>query len=130
MDWKYVKKLEDDDSVDDFERFADYKFCRSFKECVMSNNGGRPPRRAFDTAQTVGRELKSFLSFNRGDRETVWKCCEKGAPDGHVPFAIDGFGKLICFGTNNGNVVFVNHEDMSAEFIAEDFDAFLASLYE
>ena len=80
-----------------------------------------------------GRELKSFLSFNTDDRETVWKIYEWNKDElsnKYVAFAIDNFGNLICFDADNDKVVFLNHEDLSVEHIANTFAEFLELLYE
>ena len=133
MEWKYVKELKTVDLIDEYEHLVKYGFCDSFRKCVIANNGGRPSKKIFDTDKVKERELKSFLSFNKEDRETVWKIFDWNKDelsDKYVPFGIDNFDNLICFDANNDNVIFVNHEDMSIETIADDFDGFMNSLYE
>lgn len=133
MEWKYVKELKSVDLIDDYECAVKYVFCDSFRKCVIAHNGGRPSKRVFDTDKAKERELKSFLSFNREDRETVWKIFEwnkEELTNKFIPFGIDNFGNMICFDANNDRVVFVNHEDMSIETIADSFDSFMSSLYE
>ena len=132
MEWKYVKELKSVDLIDDYECAVKYVFCDSFRKCVIAHNGGRPSKRVFDTDKAKERELKSFLSFNREDRETVWKIFEwnkEELTNKFIPFGIDNFGNMICFDANNDRVVFVNHEDMSIETIADSFDSFMSSLY-
>ena len=133
MDWKYVKALNSNELIDDYECMVKYVFCDSFKKCIMEHNGGRPSMRIFDTDKAKERELKSFLSFNKDDRETVWKIFDWNKDeltDKYIPFAIDNFGNLICFDASNDKIVFVNHEDMTIEMIANDFDTFLNGLYD
>lgn len=132
MKWKYVKELKTTHFIDEYERLVKYVFCESFRNCVIINNGGRPDRKIFDTDKVKERELKSFLSFNKEDRETVWKIFEwnkKELANRYIPFGIDHFGNLICFDADTDKVVFVNHEDLSTESIAENFDSFLDGLY-
>lgn len=100
MNWKYVKALKSANLIDEFETLVCYELPKEFKECVLQYNGGRPERKGFDTDANKGRELKSFLSFNKEDRETVWKIHEwnKGElANKYFAFAIDNFGNLICF---------------------------------
>lgn len=133
MEWKYIKQLKSVDLIDKFEALTKYSFCDSFRRCVIEHNGGRPSKRAFDTDKTKERELKSFLSFNKEDRETVWKIFDwnkEELSDKYIPFGIDNFGNLICFDASNDHIVFVNHEDMSVEIIANHFDGFMNALYE
>ena len=133
MNWKYVKTLKSANLIDEFETLVCYELPKEFKECVLQYNGGRPECKGFDTDTNKGRELKSFLSFNKEDRETVWKIYEwnkEELANRYLAFAIDNFGNLICFDMRNDNVVFLNHEDLSAEHIAKTFTEFLELLYE
>lgn len=131
MNWKYVKPLSDEESIAAFERMTAFSLPESFKECVRRYNGARPKYRAFDTDKQTGRELKSFLSFNREDKETVWKmyeACSAAYEGRYIPFAIDHFGNLICFARNR-QIVFLDHETLNIEKIAPSFDEFVFSLY-
>ena len=133
MEWRFVKVIDDEKLIENFESKAIYTFSDSFKKCVKSNNGGRPSVSAFDTNKAKEREIKSLLSFNREDTDNIWKMNEwvkAELNDKYVAFAIDNFGNLICFDCGNDNVVFWNHESNGIEFIAKDFDAFLACLYD
>lgn len=133
MNWKYAKALNSVDLINDFEKLVGYKFSKEFRDLVLQFNGGRPERKGFNTNVSIGRELKSFLSFNTGDRETVWKINDWNKDElsnKYLAFAIDNFGNLICFDKNNNNVVLLNHEDLSVEHIANTFSEFIEALYE
>lgn len=133
MNWKYVKALNSVDLINDFEKLVGYKFPKEFRDLVLQFNGGRPERKGFNTNVSIGRELKSFLSFNTGDRETVWKINDWNKDElsnKYLAFAIDNFGNLICFDKNNNNVVLLNHEDLSVEHIANTFSEFIKTFYE
>lgn len=133
MEWKYVKPLNSINLINEFESIVCYELPKEFKECVLQYNGGRPERKGFDTDTNKGREIKLFLSFNKSDRETIWKIYEWNNDElskKYLPFAIDNFGNLICFDMNNDNVVFLNHENFSVEHIANTFTEFLEVLYD
>lgn len=133
MEWKYVKPLSSVENISEFETLVNYTFPSDFKQCIEENNGGRPNKRAFDTTVCKERELKSFLSFNHDDKETVWKIFDwnKDELSGkYIAFAIDHFGNLICFNSANDEIIFLNHENTSVELIAENFTEFLNNLYE
>ncbi len=132
MDWKYVKPLKSENLINDFERLICYEFPKEFRNCVLQFNGERPERREFETSMSSGIELKSFLSFNVDDKETVWKIYEWNKDElsnKYAAFAIDNFGNLICFDTDNGKVVFLNHENLSIEHIANTFAEFMKLLH-
>ena len=132
MNWKYVKQLKSQNYIEDFEHKINYTFPASFKECVKEYNGGKPDYRSFNTDKSENREIKSFLSFNPEDRESIWKVYDWNIDltnNSFIPFAIDNFGNLICFGKNTDNIVFINHETADTEYVAKDFSIFLNSLY-
>ena len=133
MEWKYVKPLLSEDNINDFECLVKYCFPDEFRKCVILYNGGRPSCKAFNTDKTKERELKSFLSFNKEDKETVWKILEwnkEELTNRYVAFAIDNFGNLICFDANNDNIIFLNHENAETELIATNFSEFINALYD
>lgn len=126
MEWEYVKPLKFG-SIEEFETLIQYTFSDSFKSCIKLYNGGRPECATFNTDKKIGRELKSFLSFNREDKETVWKAIAWDCCKGYIPFAIDHFGNLICF-DRSGQIVFINHETLEIEAVASSFDEFIQRL--
>lgn len=133
MEWKYVKPLASMDNIEKFEELVSYRFPEEFKKCVIEYNGGRPIKCTFDTDKTSERELKSFLSFNENDKETVWKLYEwinKEIFDKYVVFAIDNFGNMICFSKMDNSINFISHEEMDIENIAKDFNSFIQMLYD
>ena len=100
MEWKYVKKLSSQSLIDSYEQTCHFKFPEAYRKCVSVNNGGRPDRRNFVTQSGKEHVLKSFLSFNMEDQETIWKITDwnkEELTDQYIPFAIDNFGNLICF---------------------------------
>ncbi len=131
MNWKYVKPIKDENSISDFEKEHGYSFPESFKETVKKYNGGRPEKDAYDTEMAKERTIKSLLSFNRTDKENIWKLSEnlEGIPKKYVTFAIDHFGNFICFDADDGSIAFVDHETANSEKISDDFAAFLDKLY-
>ncbi len=130
MDFKYIKPLENKSLVNEFEDVCSHKFSESFAKFVLEKNGSRPSCSVFYTKQNKERVMKSFLSFNKQDRETIWSIwdiCKSDLKQKLIPFAIDNFGNLICFNEKN-NVVFWEHETIDIDFIANDFDEFLNNL--
>lgn len=93
-----------------------------------------------------------LLSFNKNDSEfTIWEAVV--AYDGHIQvakecgdledinayetifnryviFADTPFGNEIAFGRTDDSVVFIDHETLDVEKVADSFDEFLDCLYE
>ena len=132
MNWRYVKVLEDIKLINEFEEKYGFSFSDEFKECVTKYNGGRPEHQVFDTDIEKERTIKALLSFNKNDKETIWKMAEWSdsiIKKGYFPFATDDAGNMICFTKHYNNVVIIDHEDDHAEVIASTFNSFLNKLY-
>jgi hypothetical protein len=132
MDWKYVKALKSKDSIKKFETTYGFTFPDSFKGVVTKFNGGRPEKDIYDTNVTKERTIKSLLSFNVDDRETVWKVAEWNKQElgnRYVAFAIDNFGNLICFTVSDNSIIYMDMETLKVETIASDFSSFMDNLY-
>ena len=103
-----------------------------FKELVRNCNGERPDKKGFDTDTEKKRCLKSFLFFNKEDRETVWKIADwnKDELQGlYAALGIDNFGNLICFKKSDLSVIFLDLESPGTEKIVDDFSSFIDKLY-
>ena len=137
MEWYSVKELKSPDLIAEFERLVGYTFCDSFKKFVMQFNGSKTRADGydtFDTEKSVGRVLNAFDSFNKEDKGSIWTSrnwddCGTGMKDEYVVFADSCFGDPIAFDKSNDSVVFIDHETLNVEKIADDFDGFLNSLY-
>ena len=131
MDWKYVKPIKSLDLISEFENEFCYIFPDEYKQCVSQYNGGRPSKRIFDTSSSKEFEMKSLLSFNHYDRETIWSVNQRDDEflTSYIAFATDSSGNLICFNRKDNSIIFVNDETNSVDMIASDFSSFLDSLY-
>lgn len=132
MNWKYVKALKSENAIEEFESTIKFEFPESFKEIVTNYNGGRPEKDIYDTDKTKERTIKSLLSFNKEDKENIWKMVEwdsNGLCKQYITFAIDHFGNLICFSVKDKTIVFIDMETLTTEIIAPDFSAFIGKLY-
>ena len=132
MNWKYVKALKSENAIAEFEKAYKIEFPDSFKEIVTKFNGGRPEKDVYDTDKTKERTIKSILSFNQDDKETIWKINEYSTEelgDKYVAFAIDHFGNLLCFSKSDQSIIFMDSETLKTEVIANDFASFIDKLY-
>lgn len=132
MNWKYTKVLKFKDIIKEFEETYKFSFPESFKEIAEKYNGARPEKDIYDTDKTKERTIKSLLSFNKEDKETIWKIneyCTEELRNKYVAFAIDHFGNLICFSKNDKSIIFMNMETLEIETISSNFLDFLDKLY-
>ena len=67
--------------------------------------------------------MKSLLSYNVEDKENVYFFSDIFERN-FIPFAIDGFGNVICINNKNRNVELYNHEMDRFEYVCENIEDF------
>ena len=134
LTWKYVKALGDSHAVEAFLEENNLSLPKDLIVCLKNNNGARPNRKTFDTDRSKEHMIKTLLSFNHGDAETVYSAFTALRKEYQrfdlVPFAIDPFGNFICYDDSRGDIVLWLHETNRTEKISESFTDFLNMLYE
>ena len=141
MKWNRPKLLESADLIEEYESEVGYIFPEDFKAVIKENNGARPELKLFKSyidRRRVERVFDHLLSFNKNDSWSIWDCNdwngdmrdwnENGKMENFVAFAGDPFGDLICFDKTNDHIVFIDHETLSIESVADSFSGFVASL--
>ncbi|SEL23471.1 SMI1/KNR4 family protein [Ruminococcus albus] len=141
MNWVRIKPLLSEQLIIEFENEAGYLFSAEFKEVIKIYNGASPESKKFRYKQgnsIVSRVFNNLLSFNKDDRTNIWRTNqiihnvwgENGELDQYVVFANDPFGNKICFDKTNDHIVFIDHETLSIEHVADSFSEFIAGLKE
>jgi hypothetical protein len=152
LTWKYTKPIKDKNEIATFEKKYRIIFPVDYKKFIKDNNGGHPSRTTFDTRESKGRVIKTLLSFNPKDSESIQKFItiddfkRQKNGDQLVPFASTPGGDFICFNffTMPGQfsplskyvpiltasvVVLYLHESGKYENITQMFSWFLSKLY-
>lgn len=132
MEWKHKKKLEKNTFIVDFETYIMHSLPEEYKTCMLLNNGGRPSQNRFRLNSGEERVIKTFLSFNPYDKETIWTAW-LDCPINCVPIACDNSGNyiLLQYDANRDKpcVVFLNHKTYEIEYISDDYTSFIDNLY-
>ena len=133
MEWRYIKPLKDKDAVEKFLNKEHVELSESLKSFIEIHNNGRPEKSSFKTEKTE-RVFKKLFSYNEEDKENIFSIYKgwlrevlSGA--NLFPLGIDPAGNIIGVTTNSGNIVFFNLDMETTEYIAEDWESFLAKLY-
>lgn len=129
ISWKYVKPLQNEASIEAFEKANTIGFPQDLKTSIKQNNGGRPDKKRFDTDKEKERVFKTLLSFNESDVENIYKffpIIRKVSPE-LLPFASDPGGNFLCVKDNK--IVLFLHETETLEEVADSFSDFLTKLY-
>ena len=141
MEWEYVRPLQAETLVDDYEKTIKYEFPEEFILCAKHNNNGYPKLSSFISWKGRRKRKRVFdhlFSFNTEDRTTIWNYNdwngrfhdwnENGEMNDYVAFAGDPFGNLICFDKTNDHIVFIDHETLEIEDVADNFSDFINNL--
>lgn len=131
MEWKFVKPLENDYLIEEFEADFGITLPSDLRNLLESHNGGFPSRRYFLLPNGEDCAMKHLLSLNRGDRETLWKYnSAENLSAGYVFFANDAFGNLIGLVLKDGSILFADRDTDAIVQIAPNLAAFLDALAE
>ena len=147
MNWEYVRPLQSEDLITEYEEQIGYEFPADFKNCVIQFNNGYPEKKFFCSWKGKRKRKRVFnhlYSFNKEDISSIWRYNDwrgsfsdwfrlsDGEIEHYVVFAGDPFGNLICYDRRTDKIVFINHEeaDFSAavEEIADSFTKLINSL--
>lgn len=126
--WKYVKPLENQNSVSELEKNIGISLPLDIQQIFQKYNNGRPSLKLFDTSKEVECEFKKLLSLNTSDAENIYDFLKLESKFKElVPIASTPSGNLICL--YDGKIVYWNHELDSIEELSNSFTNFLEKLY-
>ena len=128
IQWKYATPISEK-KIAKVEKLYGVQIPDELKAVIKEGNNGVPSKRFFDTDKAKEHEVKTLLSYNKGDIENIYSAAEilKEAGENLFPFANDPAGNLICLSENE--VVLWNHETNEIERIAGSVDEFFVMLY-
>ena len=139
MNWSWVEPLESEELISEFETKENYHFPDDFILTIKKYNAGYPELQEFVSWQgkrKKKRVFSSLISLNKDSKVNMWLTnrivhtvwSDNGEFDNYVVFADDPFGNKLCFDKTNDHIVFIDHETMKIEPIADSFSDFIASL--
>lgn len=132
MEWKYIKKLDDEKNIKEFEELAKVKLQEDYKNFIKNYNGARPTKKAFKTEKGVEHLVKTFFSYNKEDKENIFKTYEYGHDffdETYFAIGNDPFGNYIL-SDKKGKIYYFDLESGKLEFIENSFEKFINSLYD
>lgn len=128
--WKRVKPLKD--RIEDLEKDYSVMVPSELKEFILLHNGGRPSLDIIKTESGKEVEVKSLLSFNREDPETIYNVIGyfieqyKGTL---LPIASEPSGDYFCLDLNDFKIIYWEHEKNVVSTVAKNLDEFINGLY-
>ncbi|MGL5125912.1 MAG: SMI1/KNR4 family protein [Fusobacteriaceae bacterium] len=131
MEWKFIKKLKNEKTIQEFENIIKIKLPNDYIKFINENNGARPKLKLFKTKAGKEHIIKTFLSFNHDDIENIFSVndwLKKELEDEYFAIASDPAGNYIVY-NKELQIYFWNHELNEFELIAEHFENFINNLY-
>jgi len=129
-----------------FENEYDINLPEDYKEFLLLNNGGKPSKRRFMTADgSITSSVMLFLPISKGTDSNLGSfydkyCRSKIVPSNLIPIGVDPADSLICLTISEQDKVYFCDMDYFEEdnelkdeyvkLISEKFTFFLNSLYE
>lgn len=125
-----ITEITNSDAIKKIENKYGIKFPAEMVEFFGLNNGGTPDHRYF-FAEEEEFELRSFLSFNEGEHNSIHKPLEyfqKNTKGKIVPLGYDSFDNYFCLNVETGIIYFFDHEDELYYRIFDSFSELIATL--
>ena len=118
--WKYVKSLNDANSVRDYLRKCGVVLPDALIVLLEENNGGRPSDKTIVTSDGNEHVFKSLYSYNDGDRDSVYPIYSQlFKATSLYPIASDSAGNIVCYDCEKEKYILYNHESNETEVITE-----------
>ena len=126
LSWKYDKSLNNPIAVKSFLDKNSIILPDSLIEIMEKHNGGRPSDKAIITDTNQEYVFKAMLSYNEGDKETIYSIYPELFKENHLfPFASDAAGNFICYDTESSKYVLYKHETDTVEIITRMINGLL-----
>ncbi|MBF1046254.1 MAG: SMI1/KNR4 family protein [Peptostreptococcus sp.] len=130
IEWKYKVDLHDR-ALEKISNKYGIKIPDDLVELLKKANGATPTKTKF-MVKVDEKILGSILSFNlkESEADSFEVAMKIGFDRNIIPFGIDPFGNYICYDTNNGNIIFFDHEENLSTIITNSLKKFIDILYE
>lgn len=129
MEWKYKIDLEEN-ALSEMSNKYQVIIPDDLSELLKVANAATPSKTRF-MLKVDEKVLGAVLSFNSNEKEadSFESAMNIGFEKNIVPFGIDPFGNYICYNTDDGCIMFFDHEEDSLEEVALSLEEFLNKLY-
>ena len=134
--WQYVKTpLDGDNLIATLAEKLGIAVPQTYIDLAVKNNGGRPNRKIFPSAQGI-LSFRRLLRIDSNGEENINQIAEDILAYNVklFPFGDDSFGNYFCFAATQENqqaaVVFFDHETGKQTILADTFQDFLDKLQE
>ena len=128
--WKYKIDISCNGVFGEIEKKYGIKFSDELKAFITEYNAATPEKHRFMVG-TTERVFGAVLSVNKGETDTdsIYTALDVINDKDIIPFAIDPFGNYICYSTNDGIVMYWDHENDTTASTNLNLSDFIASLY-
>ena len=128
--WIKIKLLENPTAINALEEKYKFFLSDELRNCILSNNGARPRPNVIRLQNGEENDVKTFLSYNRGDTENIYKVIDYFIKEYNgtlIPFAIDSAGNYYC---EKGKNIVLWTQNKEILYVCDNILQFLELLYE
>ncbi|MDY3874895.1 MAG: SMI1/KNR4 family protein [Megamonas funiformis] len=116
--WKYVKDLQDKNSVETFLQEHNIDLSDELIKQLKQNNGGRPSPNTIILKNGQEKVFQSLISYNEYDFVNIYDIYPLFEDSSLYPIGIDPAGNFICVEKNKSKkFIWLNHETGKQEEI-------------
>lgn len=128
--WKYKIDVSQLSVFDELEKQYGIQFPAELRDFITEHNAATPEKYHFMVANTE-KIFGAVLSVNKGepDTDTIYTALSCVKDPTYIPFAIDPFGNYICYSSEDGAIVFWDHEANRVFSSEKKMNEFINSLY-
>ncbi len=129
IEWKYKIDLKENALAEISSKYS-ITIPKDLEKLLIDANAATPSKTRF-MFKVDEKILGAILSFNPDEREadSFESAMAIGFETNIIPFGIDPFGNYICYNSDNGNIMFFDHEKDTLEKTASTLEEFLSKLY-
>ena len=128
--WKYKIDVDCICVFEKIEKEHGVKFSDELKTFITEYNAATPEKHRFMVG-TTERVFGAVLSVNKGETDTdsIYTALDVISNKSIIPFAIDPFGNYICYSSDDGIVMYWDHESDITSSTELRLAEFVDSLY-
>ena len=114
------------------EKQVNYNFVEDYKNYLLNHTVLKPEKNILELSNGVEKLVRYFYSMDPNSKTYILKfqSLDSEFKNKLVPFGELEFGDTLCFERETNKIVVYNHENDTIDLIANDWNGFMAKLYD
>jgi len=114
------------------EKQVNYNFVEDYKNYLLNHTELKPEKNILELSNGVEKLVRYFYSMDPNSKTYILKFqgLDSEFKNKLVPFGELEFGDTLCFERESNKIVVYNHENDTIDLVANDWNIFMAKLYD